>query len=54
MLIKCLYEMHGATIKLMLMYFKEIGLEDLDLFALSQVREKWRGIVNTVKHLPLP
>jgi len=42
--------MHGQqNIKI-----QEIGLEDVNLFALAQDREKWRGIVNTVMNLPLP
>ena len=37
----------GVGGNIMLMYFKEIGLEDVDWFALAQDREKWRGIGNT-------
>ena len=43
----------GVDLNIMLMYFKEIGLEDVDWFALAQDREQWRGIVNTVMNLPL-
>ena len=44
----------GVDGNIMFMYFKGIGLEDVDWFALVQDRENWRGIVNTVMNLPLP
>jgi hypothetical protein len=44
----------GVDGNTVLMYFKEIGLEDVDWFALAQDTENWRGIVNTVMNLPLP
>jgi hypothetical protein len=43
-----------VDVNIMLIYFKEIGLEDVNWFALAQDRGKWRGIVYTVMNLPLP
>jgi hypothetical protein len=43
-----------VDVNIMLIYFKEIGLEDVNWFAVAQDREKWQGIVNTVMNLPLP
>jgi hypothetical protein len=36
------------------MYLKEIGWENVDWINLSQDREKWHSVVNTVMNLRVP